>query len=162
MADAMTAAARDDRIYRFYTAFIDLLIEFLKNPAEDTLQKAIKASRSVAADRISGAYWGNGSFLKSEVEVEERLKKLVAGDEDAWLATLAMVAGEKMRLADLKALSPFKDFIFILVNYGDGFVALEGAIKSLVSSFIGEGMGWQTYRGVKYAVALPKPDFERV
>lgn len=129
--------------------FFDALLDYLKEPTED---KIPQLSRLLCqSEENQKAYWRGEGYLKDRIGA--KLAALVNQDRDAWAKFLFGLGDD---LPEFKALSPFKDQMIILVDYGCGFVQFFGPdLTSLIDRII-ESKNMLTYDADDYLVLLPE------
>lgn len=156
MTDGMTDAFRMTQDALRRESYCDELVKYLKGPTKERLQAVIAAAKY----EDCGGGFGGGSGRKLSENIEERLKKLRENDREEWIGLLESVCRERWNFLKLKPLSPFAGKLFIVVDYGIGFVNFYGDTEHFFRSLIEGKKGWKTYDGDKYAVILEKPNLE--
>ncbi len=152
MSDALTDIARDNARGEAYEKYLGALKAFLVYPTTRRKWDVVKAAEAV--DIVRGGYWSRGQTTLAS-RLEERLTALVSGDKDAWAKLLSAIKGGPL-FGDFKDISPFKGKLLISVDYGQGFVTLDGDIKEFVASLI-RAKNWRAYDCDRYLVALEQP-----
>ncbi len=107
MSDAFTDIDRDQRRWRNYWNFLNLLTDYLEKKPDDAelLRQVIEAAENT--DAVGRGYWGGRTYLSAGIK--ERIKLLRKGDRIEWVRLLAQAisnpsARQRQRL---KAISPF-------------------------------------------------------
>ncbi|MEK7646846.1 MAG: hypothetical protein AAB378_00540 [Patescibacteria group bacterium] len=155
MSDAMTDMYRDAERDRHFDAYLKSVKEYLENPKTENLVKVLEAAENT--DNVHGGYWGGTTNLRKYVE--KLLAQLRANDKEAWTKFLSMLLANKHPIfQEFKAMSPFKDKLLILVDYGCGFVTMKSELQNMLDECISQGKNLKTYDADKYLVALPMPD----
>ena len=156
MSDGLNDVARDEKRIKCFYGYLEAIITYLKNPTFQSLNDVVKAAR--ITDSVRGGYWG-AAPTDLEACAKERVQKLREYDKEEWTKILAEALNTRM-FRSLKSLSPFSDQILVHVDYGVGFVRLEGEVEALIASIIEIKKGWRTYDCDDYVVILPKPDIK--
>ncbi len=151
MSDGMTDAYKDADDYEWFVQYLKEILRWLQDPT-DSRHERVFSKRGLPTVR---SIFGQEMTPKDLSSIDA---KLLAGDKVLWAKLLTVIPdSEKELFKGLKELSPFKDQIFIFVNYGRGFVNFEGETEIYFKSLIKE-KGWRTYDCDKYAVLLPKTE----
>lgn len=108
MSDGFTDAARDSCRTASYNEYVDALYAYLKRPGKTSKRKLLKAAK--ACDEVRGGWSENTNLFDG---IEERLKKLLAKDPEAWIELLTRLEGNFLRF---KELSPFADQLVIIAD----------------------------------------------
>lgn len=154
MSDALTDLARDERRLAARDSFEEGLITYLTEPNETNWSEVI--DRAKWTDGIPGGYWNSQTRLSEGIE--ELLEKLSSADRTAWAQLLkGLMERRSTNYKRMKVLSPFKDQLLVIVDYGMGFVNLKGDLDSLFLRII-DGQNLRTYDCDTYLVALPQPE----
>ncbi|MDO8743110.1 MAG: hypothetical protein Q7J30_00930 [Candidatus Azambacteria bacterium] len=155
MSDGSSDIARDEERGMLFGFFLCEVKEYVKNPNSNTLKVAVDAAKAV--DDVGRGYWGGITNLGDNAE--NYLQRLVSNDatikETEW-AKLLGLAINSSQFRGLKALSPFANNTIVFVDYGTGFVHIEGFefFNSLISKAI-NNQGMKTYDCDKYLVIMP-------
>jgi len=155
MGDGMTETARDQGRVVMIKKYLDALKAFLIEPTSDKRLKVVKLAKET--DSIKGGYMQARTNLSSKVE--KTLSKLEKGDKETWAKFLWKIS-ESEYFEEFKRISPFVNKFLISVNYGCGFVRVEGEMEPLMSSIISDRKGWKTYDADKYIIAIDKPEVD--
>ncbi|MBI2635231.1 MAG: hypothetical protein HYW79_01665 [Parcubacteria group bacterium] len=155
MSDALSDIARDEERSARFGFFLDKVIEYVKNPSQDTLKIAVGAVEAV--DNVGRGYFGGPTNLGNNME--NHLNGLVSEDktikETEWAKLLALSI-KSQQFQKLKALSPFADKLVVFVDYGMGFVYIMGLefFKDLIAKSI-KSQGMKTYDCDDYLIIMP-------
>jgi hypothetical protein len=147
MSDAHSDIAADERRATEYNSYIEAVLDHLEGKA--SLDQVIKAAKST--DDVGGGYWGGRTDISRHIE--ERMAKLLGGDEREWgmlLTSLARDSWASHRYYRAKAISPWPDRFLIHVDYGHGFKTLYCPDADEVV----RGADMRTYDCDKYTVAV--------
>ena len=150
MSDAMTDIARDGRRGECFSEYLRAMVDFIKEP-NATNEKAV-LDAAECTDGVRGGYFSSSTRISSGLANE--LKQLQAGDRDAWARLLSSVARDPHDFKLRKEVSPFAQEVFIIVDYGRGFVSLHGDLQQILDSIISAN-NMRTYDCDTYAVTLP-------
>lgn len=154
MSDAMTDISRDRQRYSTFVDLTENLAEYLKDPNETNFNSVIKTCKEM--DEIPSGYFGGTTSYATYIE--KQLTLLKDKDRQAWIQILHKTYNTPYHQR-LKNLSPFKDQIMIIINYGRGFANIEGEIQSVFDKIIYDEK-YKAYDCDKYAVFIPKNSFE--
>lgn len=154
MSDGISDSYRDQERGERYEYFLKVLAEFLEKsdaPSCPALEAAAKDLDRVPRGLITGR-----TNISAGLSV--MVKKLREGDERTWGGLLLSAVSNYPRdvFNRLKAISPFKDKVLISVDYGCGFVTLEGEFESFLAEFIAKDNGLKVYDADDYLVAVDK------
>ena len=153
MSDALTDMNRDIERANLTEGFIEALAEYLSNPTDEGRQKVFACAEDV--DNLRRGYWTSKTNLHSYIE--KNLDNLIVGDKEAWMSLLFRFTGYR-KYKKLKELSPFKDTILLIADYGYGFVTFEGEIESEIYTALRD-RGYKAYHGEAYIIVLPNDVF---
>lgn len=153
MSDALTDINRDIERANLTERFIEALAEYLSNPTDEGRQKVFACADDV--DNLRRGYWTSKTNLHSYIE--KNLDNLIVGDKEAWMLLLFRFMGYR-KYKKLKELSPFKDNILLIADYGYGFVTFEGEIESEIYTALRD-RGCKAYNGETYIIVLPDDVF---
>lgn len=157
MSDGMTDVARDMRRGKALEGYFEAIAEYLKDQTETALQNVVAAAQD--ADAVPRGYFSGSTNVQAKLQ--ERMQALVQGDASAWAKLLWQCYNSYPHYQNLKALSPYKDKLFVLVDYGMGFATLKGDVQGIFDTLIRK-RGWKTYDCDTYAVMMPEPLHEGV
>lgn len=154
MSDALSEIARDQERGEHFETFLLKVKEYVENPNSDTLKIAIELAEVV--DYMGRGNWSRKINLGNNAE--NCLQRLVSSDiaikETEWVKLLGL-SFHSYRFQELKALSPFTDKVVVFVDYGTGFVNIEGfeLLNNMISKAI-KRQGMRTYDCDKYLVVM--------
>ena len=156
MSDGSSDIGRDEERGILFREYLLKIKEYVLAPNQNIFKTVIEAAEEV--DSVSRGYWGGRSNLK--YKIENHLKGLISEDktikETEW-AKLLGLAINTPQFQKLKALSPFANNMVVFVDYGIGFINIEGFEKwlnDLVSKAIRD-QGMKTYDCDDYLVIMP-------
>lgn len=155
MSDALTDISRDIERIMLMEKAMEVLMEYLSNPTEHLKYKLLDLLKQV--DSVEGGFWTVRNDFSTFIA--ENLTKLVKGDKDTWLTFLIRANGFK-KYDKLKKLSPFKDKVVMLVDYGYSSVRFEGELTMKMEEIL-KKRGYSTYNGEKYVMILPEDAFDK-
>jgi len=156
MSDALTDISRDGQRGRLWNKYLNAIEVFLKEPTNNNRQIVAELARE--ADSVQGGYMSGSTNLQKNLE--ETLNGLLGGSEEVWVKFLSTMRNAPDLFKRFKSISPFADKLFILVDYGCGFVHFCGELEEFVRSLIENNKGWRTYDGDNYALVLDMPATE--
>ena len=156
MSDGITDCERDSERSHLYDEYLGKLLAYLKEPTDGNYRRLKNASEKV--DGVpTGLMAGRTAAANS---LEERVKKLREGDRQAWARLLVNVGCDE----EFRKISPFKNKMIVLVNYGCGFANADLlGLEEIMDKKI-EGKNYRICDCDKYAVAvaIPKKAFKKV
>lgn len=148
MSDGMSDAYKDAGEYEWFVQYLKEVLRWFQDQTDSRHERVFSEKKLVTVRRIFGP----------EVTAEELTTiplGLLENNKGLWTKLLmAVPSSEKELFKSFKKLSPFSDKIFIVVNYGRGFVNFEGETEIYFKSLI-KDKEWRTYDCDKYAVLLP-------
>lgn len=155
MSDGMSDIARDEERGELFQFYLLKVKKYVLNPDLNTFKAVVEAAEET--DSVGRGYWGGRSNLKCNIE--NHLNGLVSEDKTIKETEWAKLLGLAIRTPQfqmLKALSPFTDNMIVSVDYGMGFVHIEGFefFKHLISKAI-KNQGMKTYDCDDYLVIMP-------
>ncbi|MBM3255915.1 MAG: hypothetical protein FJZ04_00365 [Candidatus Moranbacteria bacterium] len=156
MSDALTDIARDEQRGRLWSKYLYAIEVFLEEPTNNNRRRVAELARET--DSVRGGYMSGITNLQENLE--ETLNGLMKGNKEVWVKFLSTMRNAPDLFKRFKSISPFPDKLFILVDYGCGFVNFYGELEEFVRSLIENSKGWQTYDGDKYALVLDMPAIE--
>lgn len=160
MSDGSSDIAHDAERGRLYDRYLYMVSKYLKQLTETTFQEAVDAAKDCDALKGFGYFSGETSV---SMGIENMLNKLREGDKAVWTEILAQAMENSPVFRELKELSPFKDKLFLYVDYrGRNFVSISGEMEKFVAEIIKKKKNWKTYDSDKYAVIMPKPSIDDV
>jgi len=130
--------------------YLEAIREYLAAPDDRNRQAVVDAAEET--DQVRGGYFSGGTMLSDKVD--SLLEGLKNGDKSTWVRFLSSFREDEHDFAIMKNLSPFKGQMIIIVDYGCGFVKLQGDIHPFLDSLI-EGKDMRIYDADKYFVTLP-------
>jgi len=133
MSDALTDIARDERRAECFENFGRKVIEFIKNPNNDTRQEVTSAAKNT--DNVVGGYWSRDK-TNLEKGIDGRLDKLQNGDNEEWSGLLFAFDGNYKLWDELKAVSPFSDMVVVFIEYGMGKTEISGELEEAVKEVL--------------------------
>lgn len=154
MSDALSDIATDERRTRNYDTLLENLLNYLKEPSDESHQQIVEAAKNT--DSVGQGFWGGRTDFSNGLE--ERLQKLREGDKTVWAKTLVEVSTNNNRMyPKFKQLSPFKDQVLLFIDYGCGHHArakiLEFGEDEIAKKIQDEN--FMTHDCDKYILALP-------
>ena len=151
MSDGISDMYRDMERSEKAETYFTLLHDYLKSRSETDLAKLHDAAESV--DSVSrGLITSRTSHSK---RLSERIKALQSDDRHEWALVLRTCMDDVTLFQKLKELSPFAHTTIIFVNYGHGFVTIEGELKKVLTNLIREH-DLETYDCDEYLVSIPQ------
>lgn len=150
LSDALTDINRDFDRAELVEKALERLVEYLVNPSDEA--KSVLFETAKKADDIEGGYWGSKTRLLPFLR--KNLGKLLSKDETVW-ATLLLMAYGFPRFTRLKKISPIREKVMLVADYGYGFVNFIGEFEDAISDLISRH-GYPTYQGKGYLILLPQ------
>lgn len=154
MSDALTDMNRDFDRAGLVEKALEQLVEYLLNPSDEAKSALLEIAKK--ADGVEGGYWGSRTRLLPFLR--KNLDKLLSKDETVWTTLLLMAYGFP-QFTRLKKLSPIKEKVMLVADYGYGFVDFIGEFEDAISDLISR-RGYPTYNGKGYLILLPKEALE--
>ena len=160
-----TAIEQEDGILnQQYCEYIEVLLDYLKNPSRITGEKVQQRAQAVdnAHEKCCQLKTRFGKGTKN------RLKLLLCGHRQEW-ARILYINFKNKYLPSLKRISPFNDSLLFLVDYRDSLPKIynefqeyfHGAFEETFDFVIKQG-GRKTYTGnVVHLIACDSPNILR-
>lgn len=154
MSDALNDIEKDITRVKLINKFLEKITQYLSCPTDNAKTEVLEFAKEV--DDVPYGYFGGGTEIASFVE--KNIDRLKNKNPKAWVKLLG-IAISTQYYRQLKELSPFKDKIMLVVDYGCGFVNFEGEIENAISKIL-TLKGYKTYDCDKYAVFIPEEAFK--
>ena len=148
MGSGVSDLAGDQERGRKHHHFLKVLADYLESPEDNLLANLEKAAEDTDSV-IRGLYSRPTSLVRG---LQETVQELRAGDKRKWASLLTSIDQTTSAYEKLKRLSPFKDMILLVVDYGRGFVTMR---SEDVHRLIREG-DYLTFDSDSYLVAFPR------
>lgn len=154
MSDGITDSYRDQERAERYRDFLKAVVKFIENQTPENLTLLTRA-----AEAVDGVPRG---LLSGTTKLAKGLQALIDGlivkDPKVWGNLLLTAVGDlpDKTYKKLKALSPFAGKVLIGVDYGIGFVHLNGEIQSVLDQIICNRENLKVYDADHYIVAIPE------
>ncbi len=149
MSDGISDGYKGAREYESFVQHLREILWWLQEPADKRWEDLTSSVGLARAQNIFGR-------LNDQEDLYVLLSKIRDKNKEVWAKLLFAVPRDQESLFQkLKKFSPFDGQIFVIVDYGVGFVHYYGEIDRLFGNAVNE-KGWKTFDADKYAVVLPK------